>query len=713
MTTSRHAALRALLLLPLSSAFAQTAPPPVPADAPASSAASTAPAAAAPGPAALPPIVVRSGDAVDPTRAALAREQALTPGGVTVVDAEPLRERSVTSLSDLLRYVPGVWAARGATGDGGFLSIRGSNLDATSHDGNGVKLLQDGLPVTAADGNNHNRDIDPLAARQAVVARGANALTYGAATLGGAIDFISPTARDGTPDEAMLALGADNERQARVSWGTVAGDGDALVTAEHRHADGFRAHQRQHRSGLYANAGWRLGDGVQTRFFATAIDNAQQLPGPLTRDQWQADPRQAQPAALAGDYQYNVRTWRLANKTTWAPDADTLVTAGLSFESQRLDHPIVHAPPHFSLRIDTRQDNVAGTLRYARRLGAHDLLAGVDLGRTTVTGGNDAYVPGGTTTRTTAVDNQADNVTLFVVDRWQFAPGWTLVAGTQGVAGTREVDNTTVATGARRNPRGRYDSLNPRIGLIRQLTSTATLFANLSRLHEAPTLYELEDDARGDGSTLEAMHGTVVEVGSRGLQAAGPHRWHWDIALYHATLRDEILSRDDPDAPGTSQSVNVGDTRHAGLELGLGASLAVGGSGTHRLEPLVSATVNDFAFEDDPLYGNNRLPAAPRYAVKGEVLYRHASGWFAGPTFDVIGRRFADFTNTYVVDGYTLWGLRAGMDQPGWSVYAELRNAGDRPYVSTFNVRDTAASDAAILTPGAPRTLHVGARVRF
>ena len=28
--------------------------------------------------------------------------------------------------------------------------------------------------------------------------------------------------------------------------------------------------------------------------------------------------------------------------------------------------------------------------------------------------------------------------------------------------------------------------------------------------------------------------------------------WHWDVAAYYARIRDEILSVDDPAAPGTA-----------------------------------------------------------------------------------------------------------------------------------------------------------------
>src|SRR5690554_4255386 len=37
-------------------------------------------------------------------------EQALTPGGVTLIDVENVREGHVAGLADMLRYVPGVWS---------------------------------------------------------------------------------------------------------------------------------------------------------------------------------------------------------------------------------------------------------------------------------------------------------------------------------------------------------------------------------------------------------------------------------------------------------------------------------------------------------------------------------------------------------------------------------------------------------------------------
>jgi iron complex outermembrane receptor protein len=624
-----------------------------------------------------------------------------------------LYQRNVSSLSDMLRYVPGVWAASGSTGDSSFLSIRGSNLDATNYDGNGVKLLQDGLPVTTADGNNHNRQIDPLSISHAVVARGANALTYGASTLGGAINFITPTARDSAPVEIFLGGGSHGQRQGRIAAGTVNDKFDGMVTAETRQWDGYRKHHQQDRKGLYANAGWQFNDAVRSRLYLTYIDNDQELPGALTRDEWRTNPRQAEGAAVTGDYQLNVESWRAASKTDWDIDDKSSLSVGFSYEIQDLYHPIVYSP-FFSLAIDTEQRNAGASLRYNLRLGDHDLLAGIDYGRTEVEGGNYSHQGGRRTNLTTSVDNSAESLELFIVDRWQLTSRWALVYGVQGVLADREVRNIAASSGSLYNPKGDYNSINPRAGLVYQLTPDAEFFANVSRLYEAPTTYELEDDACACDDTLDAMYGTVFEVGTRGRQALSEvNQWHWDIAVYYARLKDVILSKDDPNAPGTSLSTNVDRTRHLGVEAMAGASFALDANGTHRIEPLINLTVNDFSFDSDSTYGNNDLPAAPGHIIRGEILYRHANGFFVGPTFDVVDKRYADFNNTYRVDSYELLGLRAGLTREGWEVFGEIRNLTDRDYISLFSVRDMATPGDAILTPGEPRSAYVGIKLRF
>ena len=648
-------------------------------------------------------------------RADAQAELRLTPGGVSLVDLDNVKEGHVASLADMLRYVPGVWANSSAGGEELFLSSRGSNLDSIDYDKNGVKLLQDGLPITSADGNNHNRFVDPLSAQYAVVARGANAMKYGASTLGGAIDFATPTAYDLPRFSLFSNYGSHGMFQNRISASGVYDDQlDGTITLEDRQYDGYRDQTEQERTGIYANAGLALTDKISTRFYLTHLENDIELPGALTRQQVREDPDQATQVANLGDYRRDVKAFRLANKTTIDIDANRRLEFGLAFEEQELNHPIVFGQ-FFSLYIQNRQRNVSTMARYHHKIDDHQLLFGVNYAEADVSGGQYNNDFGQRGAQRSDVQEDASTLEFYAMDRWQFADNWTLVGGAQFVSADREVMQTSTATGQiTNNPDDRYQAVNPNIGLIYQLNEQTSLYSNISRIYEPPTNYQLTDNTGANPVELDAMNGVVFEIGSRGHYTQNDWLdWNWDVSLYHAKIKDEILSTELPGAQGIGLATNIDKTTHTGIETLLGADIKLDKSGTHRLTPLVSLTLNNFHFDDDDVWGNNELPAAPTYALRGEVMYRHANGFYAGPTVDLIGKRYADFANSYTVDDYALMGLKAGWENESFRVFAEIRNLFDRDHIATHSVQSTAAADAAILYPGEPRSAYVGVEYRY
>ena len=169
---------------------------------------------------------------------------------------------------------------------------------------------------------------------------------------------------------------------------------------------------------------------------------------------------------------------------------------------------------------------------------------------------------------------------------------------------------------------------------------------------------------------------------------------------------------DDPAARGTSLTLNGEDTIQAGGEALVGASFALGDS-EHRIEPLLSMTYNDFTFDNDPVYGDNQLPVAPNFFIKGEVMYRHGNGFFAGPTFDIVDDRYGDFANNKDIDGYELLGLRTGVTRDSWEVYLEGRNLTDEVYVTNVSVSDNENVNPVGIQAGEPRSVYAGVRFEF
>ena len=665
---------------------------------------------------------------IDPKLAATRVEVDQSAGGVTLIDTEDFQDRNVSNIADFFRYVPGMWAASQSGNDEVFFSSRGSNLDSTNFDGNGIKLLQDGLPVTAADGNNHNRIIDPLAAQYATVARGGNAVKYGASTLGGAVDFTTPTAYNSPMARLSLSGGSFGEFLGRGTASKVFNDKlDGLLTVEGKVWDGYRDHNKQDRVGVYGNFGWKITDSIVNRTFVSYIKNNQEFPGQLTRAQFEANPKQASKEALGGNYQLNVETERVANKTTWTIDDRSSLDVGFSFENQSLYHPIVDKiiPPFlgfevFSLLVNTKQQDWGTSARYNLHLDEHDILLGMNYGTNSEKGSNYRNDGGRRNGRTNQIRKDANTTEVFAQDHWHINERWTLTPALQGVFAHREVDNvginpfTNALNGQNSHPNTNYAGINPSLGLMYRFEKNASAYANVSRMYEPPTNYNLGDNitAGAGDKSLKAMEGTSIEIGTRGKHEFNVlNTMNWDLSMYYSWLNNEILSVSP--TPGTSLSTNVNNTIHAGVEGLIGGQFALDAKGTHSIAPMITVTYNHFNFDGDRVYGNNRLAAAPDYFLKGEVLYRHASGFFVGPTFDAVGKRYADFANTYKVSGYGLLGVRTGWSNDHYKVFFEGRNLLDKNYVSSNSVVETGTAASQLLNPGAPVSFFGGVEVTF
>ena len=238
------------------------------------------------------------------------------PGSVAVVPGHGLQVHDAgVTIKDVLDYVPGVFA-QPKWGEDTRLSIRGSGLSRNFHL-RGVQLFMDGIPINTADGYGDFQEIDPTAYRYVEVYKGANALRFGANSLGGAINFVTPTGRDASLFGASADIGSFGFHRLQSSSGGVSGPVDYFVTGSWQEPGRLsrpqlgrvRARQRQPR--LSAVAGRR--DAL--------LSQRQRGPPahPGQRDEGRgavvADHRRGRSTCI-NDWQRNIDTLRIANKTT-------------------------------------------------------------------------------------------------------------------------------------------------------------------------------------------------------------------------------------------------------------------------------------------------------------------------------------------------------------------------------------------------------------
>ena len=154
--------------------------------------------------------------------------------------------------------MPGVFA-QPKWGDDTRLSIRGSGLSRNFHL-RGLQLYMDGIPINTADGFGDFQEIDPTAYRYIEVYKGANALRFGANSLGGAINFVMPTGYNSSLFGARVDLGSFGFHKLAVSSGGVSGPVDYFITGTAQELDGFREHSWGESARGSFDLGYRLSE---------------------------------------------------------------------------------------------------------------------------------------------------------------------------------------------------------------------------------------------------------------------------------------------------------------------------------------------------------------------------------------------------------------------------------------------------------------------
>lgn len=631
------------------------------------------------------------------------REVQQTPGGVAVVPAEVFRDTQAATIKDMFDYVPGVFA-QPKWGEDTRLSIRGSGLSRNFHL-RGVQLYMDGIPINTADGYGDFQEIDPTAYDHADIYKGGNGLRFGANSLGGAINFVTPTGRTTSPFEARIDTGSFDFYRLQASTGGASGPWDGFITGSWQQSGGYREHSWGHSARASMNFGYQIAPNIETRFYFNANEIRQRIPGEVDKETALKSPKTAAAVNVANDWQRNIDSFRLANITTVGYDYGK-VDFGVFGVNRHLMHPIFQW-------LDYRYLEYGAFTRLTdeRKIAGFDnrFVAGVNLHNGDTDAKNYVNLPGAVKGALLTDDKQhSRNLTSYAENSFYFMPRLAFVAGTQYVSAGREQDPRF---GGHPAFDKHYDLWSPKIGLLWDVDRTSQVFANISRSAELPSF--------GQGiivnfNTLRPQRATTYEVGTRGRKPD----FTWDLSVYRSNLTDEIQCL--TFVFGTCNELNVPRTVHQGIEAGMGVtvlkSMFTSGSRPDRLWLNAAYTYSDFRFDNDATFGDNELPVVPRHYFRGELLYKHPSGFYFGPNVEWVPvSYFVDNANTFKSSPYVLWGLRAGYDPGGnYSFYIEAKNLGDRAYISSANAVDVFnPASPNLFNPGNGRAVFGGMRMKM
>jgi len=676
-------------------------------------------------PTVLPPITVIGHDTslTSPSADKAAEQKREIPGGFTIKTADEMEKGRVSSFQDLLQGVPGLFMQSENGVEISKVSMRGSGIDSADEP-LGVEFLLDGVSFNQGDGEAIIEDFDVSTLNYAEVYRGADAFKYGGLTLGGAINLVPFTGYSAAPYQTQMEGGSYGFVRGEASAAGVDGPIDYYASLSGRYRDGYREHSRENTELLFADIGDKISDNLENRFYLTLDQENRQLPGAVDQTTLQNSPQSADPLAAPLDYRKQWYYVRLADKLSYERDGHQF-DVSVYWWHRELKEKGYYDPldPQQGIQIYHADD--AGidlnSVTHSELFGQENILTiGMSPAFETEQDHNYANISG-TEGATIAKDLELSvNVPLYLENQHYLTEKLSVLTGLQAVYALRHFyDYFNNTFDGDQSQAQNFYGLNPKVGLLYELNDQSQAFINFSRSFQPPSFDNMVNFDNGAGASLvytqlQAQKSWTLEIGTRG----GHGRFDWELSLYHSWLRDELQNL--YDAQGNDRGdVNVARSYHQGIEASLGVevwnSKMEKDEAGQRLTLNQTYTVNDFHFDNDPVYGNNRIGGVPIQLYEMDLMYEAPCGFYAGPNVQCnLSSYPVDQQNTLDAGAYALLGFKTGFawnfGKSKLSVFVEAKNLTGERYAASVDPIPNAQNpaDPQIFHPGDGRSFYGG-----
>ena len=197
-----------------------------------------------------------------------------------------------------------------------------------------------------------------------------------------------------------------------------------------------------------------------------------------------------------------------------------------------------------------------------------------------------------------------------------------------------------------------YQVLNPSVGLSFEVASQQRLFANFSSSFETPALSELSANpsgAEGLNLELEPARALNYELGWKGLWA----KTRMEANVFFIESTNEILPYELEAFPGRSFYRNAGATQRWGVEV-------FGSYQWEQWELQASMTQAQYRFTENNTSEGNTLPGIPNSQFFLQVGYTSLQNWQFQLTGEHIGSLYADTANAVQIEAFQKVRLQGG-----------------------------------------------------
>ncbi|PSR54390.1 TonB-dependent receptor [Adhaeribacter arboris] len=637
-----------------------------------------------------------------------------TAASVGLLTPKELERYNTTSIVPALNTIPGVRMEERATASY-RLSIRGSSLRAPFGVRN-VKMYLNDIPLVEANGTLPLNLLDAGTIGRIEVLKGPAGSVYGAGT-GGTVrlETVRPTAGESALEIGSM-VGSYGLKRFTVTASTASETSGFLVRYAKQELDGYRQQSAMDRDAVLLTGQFYPSDKQIFTFHTYFSDLYYQLPGALTREQYESNPRAARQLnidqkaslklqgvniGLAHQYQFNEH-WR----------NNTSLFGVFSF----LNNPFTmdyerNANQAFGGRTQTTYSTLLAERLIRFTLGGEFQHSFVNSRHYQ----NKVGEPGKLN-----FDDEvaADQGFVFAQAEADLPANFILTLG--GSLNFLQYDLTRVSDADTSsnylNRRPFNPQFSPRLGLLKVISPQLSAHGSISAGFSPPTDAETRPSDGSFNTRLQAERGLNYEVGLRGN--ALKQKLAFDIVGFWFQLNETIVSR--TNAAGIVVFDNAGATRQQGIEAAVSYAFIQDSRKPITLLKVWSTyAYSHFRFreyrQNDSDFSGNKLTGTPPHVWLAGLDIESKPGFYANITTNYTSEIPLNDANTVYADSYFLVGARGGIRRRlglKWQteIYGGIDNALNKRY-SLGNDLNGFGGRYFQAAPG--RNYYVGLQIKY
>ncbi len=657
------------------------------------------------------------------------------PFSVFRVDKKELAYSRNIGMKDVMNDVPGLFLQSRYGGYDVRLSIRGYGNRSNSGI-RGIRILQDGIPESEADGEGSVDAIDYTSLETVEIAKGNLSSLYTNAP-GGVVNFLTDMTFKANYVKQNNMFGSYGMSQNGIKTGLMTNNYKFFASYNYRNYDGYREHNNQYFNLLNSVMQIYPDSRTTISIMGNYVKGLAKLPGALNLEEYENNPYNAYTVAVSSDFKRYFAKGRLAVRynTSFGTKTNNDIEATGYIKLSDLQYTTNQ------LYNYNNRNALGGFLRYNN---ISDILSrknlfSVGIDYNAASGNVDSY---NNVSGIKGDKLQSQNEEYIYNEGIYLQNQYFVYRDKASVFLSVRYDNIDITNNNQlfsfQNSTRRFSRYTPRFAVNYKFTPTIAVYSSFGYSYDTPTASELQNypyTSNGGATTLNPdlnpQISKNVEIGIKGnvfTESDLLEKLYFEVTFYNTKIEDEIVPFVINDF---TYFRNAAYTNRTGIESGIKMEMFEG------LEIAANYSYADFNYlnynainynsSGDTItnnYNGKVVPAIPdnllnfvmNYQFKITKVYSGILLW----DMDYVSSMFADDANDVIIPSYFYGNIMAGITcnfkNFNFLLNGGLNNIFDEKYVGFVNINanpELPASQRRYYEPGEPRNTYFGLNIGY